>query len=104
MTRLAIISTYQLQRSAAITHLRVPVILDSKLVAPKLRTVLGDSDCTSEETFAGADNDGLRPLAPLAKDPAGATSAHRGEPGTWTGFRPPAALDRVRQRSTVIGS
>ncbi len=39
-------------------------------IRPKLRTVLADSGYASEETFARADADGLRLLAPLAKDPA----------------------------------
>src|SRR5215469_5947063 len=38
-------------------------------IRPKLRTVLADSGYVSEETFARADADGLRLLAPLAKDP-----------------------------------
>jgi len=38
-------------------------------VRPELRTVLADSGYASEETFARADADGLRLLAPLAKDP-----------------------------------
>ena len=38
-------------------------------IRPKLRTVLADSGYASEETFADADADGLRLLAPLAKDP-----------------------------------
>ena len=38
-------------------------------IRPKLRTVLADSGYASEETFARADADGLRLLAPLAKDP-----------------------------------
>ena len=38
-------------------------------IRPKLRTVLADSGYASEETFARADADGLRSLAPLAKDP-----------------------------------
>ena len=38
-------------------------------VRPKLRTVLAGSGYASEETFARADADGLRLLAPLAKDP-----------------------------------
>jgi Transposase DDE domain len=37
---------------------------------PKLRTVLADSGYVSEENFARADQDKLRLLAPLAKDPA----------------------------------
>jgi transposase len=39
-------------------------------IRPKLRTVLADSGYVSEEAFARADADGLRLLAPLAKDPA----------------------------------
>jgi hypothetical protein len=39
-------------------------------IQPKLRTVLADSGYVSEETFARADQDKLRLLAPLAKDPA----------------------------------
>jgi Transposase DDE domain len=38
-------------------------------IRPKLRTVLADSGYASEETFARAGADGLRLLAPLAKDP-----------------------------------
>jgi hypothetical protein len=38
-------------------------------IRPKLRTVLADSGYASEDTFARADTDGLRLLAPLAKDP-----------------------------------
>src|SRR2546429_7847073 len=38
-------------------------------IRPKLRTVLADSGYVSEETFARAGTDGLRLLAPLAKDP-----------------------------------
>ena len=39
-------------------------------IEPKLRTVLADSGYVSEDNFARADADGLRLLAPLAKDPA----------------------------------
>lgn len=39
-------------------------------IHPKLRTVLADSGYVSEENFARADTDGLRLLAPLAKDPS----------------------------------
>jgi transposase len=39
-------------------------------IKPKLRTVLADSGYVSEDNFARADTDGLRLLAPLAKDPA----------------------------------
>lgn len=38
-------------------------------IAPKLRTVLADSGYVSEDNFTRADADGLRLLAPLAKDP-----------------------------------
>jgi Transposase DDE domain len=38
-------------------------------IRPKLRTVLADSGYASEETFTRADADGLRLLAPQAKDP-----------------------------------
>jgi transposase len=38
-------------------------------IKPELRTVLADAGYVSEETFARADSDGLRLLAPLAKDP-----------------------------------
>jgi hypothetical protein len=38
-------------------------------IRPRLRTVLADSGYISEENFARAGNDGLRLLAPLAKDP-----------------------------------
>ena len=38
-------------------------------IRPKLRTVLADSGYVSEENFARADQDKLRLLAPLAKDP-----------------------------------
>jgi hypothetical protein len=57
-------------------------------IRPKLRTVLADSGYVSEETFARAHADGLRLLAPLAKDPS--------TPCTWTGFRPPRARRRLQ--------
>jgi len=38
-------------------------------IRPRLRTVLADAGYASEESFARADADGLRLLAPLAKDP-----------------------------------
>jgi transposase len=38
-------------------------------IRPKLRTVLADSGYVSEENFARADQDKLRLLAPLSKDP-----------------------------------
>jgi hypothetical protein len=38
-------------------------------IRPKLRTVLAGSGYVSEDNFARADADGLRLLAPLAKDP-----------------------------------
>ena len=65
--------------------------LASAGVRPKLRTVLADSGYTSEETFARADTDGLRLLAPLAKDPGRHQAGPRKGPGTSTGSRPPPA-------------
>jgi transposase len=38
-------------------------------ITPRLRTVLADAGYVSEDNFARADADGLRLLAPLAKDP-----------------------------------
>ena len=38
-------------------------------IGPQLRTVLADAGYVSEDNFARADTDGLRLLAPLAKDP-----------------------------------
>ena len=48
-------------------------------IRPELRTVLADSGYVSEENFARADQDNLRLLAPLAKDPgrAGGRPAKR---------------------------
>jgi transposase len=43
--------------------------LDAAGIRPKLRTVLADAGYASEENFARADQDKLRLLAPLAKDP-----------------------------------
>ena len=45
-------------------------------IRPKLRTVLADSGYVSEDNFARADTDGLRLLAPLAKDPGRRHAAH----------------------------
>jgi DDE family transposase len=45
-------------------------------IRPKLRTVLAGSGYVSEENFARADQDKLRLLAPLAKDP----DRHRSRP------------------------
>jgi transposase len=47
-------------------------------IRPRLRTVLADSGYASEETFARADADGLRLLAPLAKDPGKDPGRRRG--------------------------
>jgi transposase len=47
-------------------------------IRPRLRTVLADSGYASEENFARADADGLRLLAPLAKDPGKDQGRHRG--------------------------
>jgi Transposase DDE domain len=53
--------------------------LSAARIRPKLRTVLADAGYVSEENFARADQDKLRLLAPLAKDPArpGGRSAKR---------------------------
>ena len=53
-------------------------------IRPKLRTALCDSGYVSEETFTRAEADGLRLLAPLAKDP-GKRRTHRppARPCTW---------------------
>jgi hypothetical protein len=53
--------------------------LDAAGIRPKLRTVLADAGYASEENFARADQDKLRLLAPLAKDPGrpGARPAKR---------------------------
>jgi transposase len=59
-------------------------------IRPQLRTVLADSGYVSEENLARADQDKLRLLAPLAKDPA-RSGALRSGPGTWTSIRPPPA-------------
>jgi hypothetical protein len=61
-------------------------------IEPKLRTVLADSGYVSEDNFARADTDGLRLLAPLAKDPARRYVRAPSGPGTWTGSRPPPGL------------
>jgi hypothetical protein len=47
-------------------------------IRPELRTVLADSGYASEENFARADADGLRLLAPLAKDPGKDQGRRRG--------------------------
>src|SRR5690349_9200466 len=64
-------------------------------IRPKLRTVLADSGYVSEENFARAEQDKLRLLAPLAKDPGrpGRAPAEEGQaPGPVSGHRPrPAA-------------
>lgn len=57
---------------------------------PQLRTVLAGSGYVSEENFARADQDKLRLLAPLAKDPGRAGAPPSG-PGTWISIRPPPA-------------
>jgi len=59
-------------------------------IRPKLRTVLADAGYVSEENFARADQDKLRLLVPLAKDPGPAAALPKG-PGTWTSTRPPPA-------------
>jgi hypothetical protein len=47
-------------------------------IRPRLRTVLADSGYVSEDNFARADADGLRLLAPLAKDPGKDPGRHHG--------------------------
>ena len=73
-------------------------------IRPKLRTVLADSGYVSEENFTRADADGLRLLAPLAKDPGKRrtrTPAARPAPGPASGHRPrqaaPAPSPRTRR-------
>ena len=61
-------------------------------IAPKLRTVLADSGYVSEENFARADADGLRLLAPLAKDPGRRRQPHSATgPAPGPASRPPPA-------------
>jgi hypothetical protein len=60
-------------------------------IRPGLRTVLADSGYVSEENFARADQDKLRLLAPLAKDPGRRRLRTPQRPGTWAGFRLPPA-------------
>jgi hypothetical protein len=60
-------------------------------IEPKLRTVLADSGYVSEDNFARADTDGLRLLAPLAKDPGlrhHRTPKKGPAPGPVPGHRP----------------
>jgi hypothetical protein len=57
-------------------------------IAPRLRTVLADAGYVSEENLARADQDELRLLVPLAKDPS---TGRPGGPGTWTSIRLPPA-------------
>jgi len=69
--------------------------LTAAAIRPKLRTMLAGSGYASEENFAHADQDKLRLLAPLAKDP--------GRPGGRTPKRArhldqyPAAACAVRR-------
>ena len=60
-------------------------------IRPRLRTVLAGSGYVSEETFARADQDKLRLLAPLAKDPGRVAAPRPEEPGTPASPRPPPA-------------
>jgi transposase len=64
-------------------------------IRPKLHTMLAHSGYVSEENFARADTDGLRLLAPLAKDRTktrnGATTVLPERPGTSASIRPPPA-------------
>ena len=63
-------------------------------IRPKLRTVLADSGYASEENFARADQDKLRLLAPLAKDPDRRRSRFPGLSATRRG----AVARRARRR------
>ena len=59
-------------------------------IEPKLRTVLADSGYVTEDNFARAGTDGLRLLAPLAKEPRPAPPPHATaapEPGPAPGHR-----------------
>jgi hypothetical protein len=81
-------------------------------IRPKLRTVLADSGYVSDENFARADADGLRLLAPLAKDTGRRYLRPPNGPGTWTGFRPlpgpggacsiPPGRDDYRMRARTV--
>jgi hypothetical protein len=74
--------------------------------APKLHTVLADSGYVSEETFARADADGLRLLAPLAKTPADATSGSRNgqDVANASSSRRPSFVKRFDLRGNLGGS
>jgi transposase len=63
-------------------------------IRPKLRTVLADSGYVSEENFARADQDKLRLLAPLAKDPG----RHRSPPKRARHLDQYPATARARRR------
>ena len=75
-------------------------------ISPKLRTVLADAGYVSEETFARAEQDKLRLLAPLAKDP-GRSGTRRGArvkyldqyPATVRGIRHPRGREDYKPRS-----
>ena len=58
---------------------------------PELRTVLANAGYVSEENFARADQDKLRLLAPLAKDPGPRGERPQKGSSTWTSIRPPPA-------------
>src|SRR5512140_2919632 len=76
-------------------------------IRPKLRTVLADSGYVSEENFARADADGLRLLAPLAKDPGRPYVRTPSGPGTWIGSRPPPGPGgawRIPAAATITSS
>ena len=57
--------------------------------------MLADSGYVSEENFARADTDGLRLLAPLAKDPGRRAGGRPREPGTWSEY--PATARAIRR-------
>ena len=58
-------------------------------IRPELRTG-GRLRLCQQESFARADTDGLRLLAPLAKDPGPRCVPFPGGPGAWTVRQPPA--------------
>jgi transposase len=78
-------------------------------ISPKLRTVLADAGYVSEETFARAEQDKLRLLAPLAKDP-GRSGTRRGArvkyldqyPATVRGIRHPRGREDYKLRARTV--
>jgi hypothetical protein len=58
-------------------------------IRPQLRTVLADAGYASEETFTRGEEQKLRLLVPLAKDPASTPPAPRPDSVTWPSCPPP---------------